>query len=128
MRSIRTRIDRPQLWPAAKNASGRLMVTTAWQSMTAKEDRHAVNVQGGVDSTRISTSAALPISTLETRVSSPGEMEEAGAFFGADSRGGDVVLLRGCVTVGVLLLFDVSSPSGMIRIFTRSWIRSTRAD
>lgn len=126
MRSIRTRIARPQLWPAAKNASGRLMVTTALQSTTPKEDRDAVNVQGGVDS--ISTSAALPISTLETRVSSPGEMEETGAFFGADSRGGDVVLLRGCVVMGVLLMFDMSSTSGMKKVFTSSWIRATHAD
>lgn len=111
VRSIRTRIARPQLWPAVKNASGRCMVTTGWQSMLSKQDLDAVSVQGGVDSTL--TTAALPISTLETRVSSPQEMEEIGAFFGADSRGGDAVLLRGCVTVGDVLMFDLSLTSGM---------------
>lgn len=38
---------------------------------------------------------AVPKAKLEIHAKTPQEMEDAGAFFGTDSRGGDVVLLWG---------------------------------
>ncbi|CAM9370595.1 unnamed protein product [Ectocarpus sp. 12 AP-2014] len=74
---------------------------------TAQRDKHMASSQDGRGGHNRGV-AAMPkvdgrvacTATLEVSMSSPEEMEETGAFFGADASGGDVVLLWGDLGTG----------------------------
>lgn len=80
-----------RLWRAAKGDCANYL-TVARRPMLSVQKGRDGHIQV-VD--KLKSGDGIPKATMEIHVTSSQEMEETGAFFGVDSRGGDVVLLWG---------------------------------